>query len=749
MNQYNSRLATTQYANMTISQRLQASQSQAEQQKDKAIDGISEGSRLVGAEFLKNSLEGLGGRLSKVTGLKSVGQLGKNISDKGFAKGLAKTIADSKKEAVKMGTEFGKDKIDELTKKAKGFLNKATPEDSLLRKLVGGTTPEEILSGKTDLLSKLNLDDVKAQASAALDNVKGQVGSAVGDVKGQAAAALDNAKGQAATALDDAKGQAAGLQGQATNALNDAKVQSQEALGAAKSQVGSAVGDAKSQAAGLQGQATSALNDAKSQAAGLQGQAQAAVGDAKSQAAGLQGQATSALDDAKGQAASAVGDAKSQAAGLQGQATSALDDAKGQAAGLQGQAKNVLGSVEDEAGDALAKGQATLDRLQAGTGLPNLFGDAEKSSSGVFGKLKGLFSRAVNSDKLQQIKSDAQKALDIAGKQTAKEVNPFTGETIKSKLFSDPDAAPKFDLISDGKGGFLQEEGERIFDKRSGDLASDLSKGKKTLFDPFDFSSQSNKLDAMKKKALGQVEETKAQLAKQAENLKAQSGSAVEDLKATAGDLKSKAGSVAEDLKTKAEDLKTQAEDLSTDSGKNISQAFQEEAENKVRGVYDDVAASNEFGDEFGNLSLQTPKTLKVSGTAIPEPEPEAKAPEPEPSFQPSQDSGGPAPTTTAPEPTVQPKAAPPVSAPEQDSSLVSKATSDVEKDTSSLTKDIETGAEDVLNVGTDGIGGEVFEGLLGLGSIVLPSLLGGDTPTHSRPLTSGLSQTSTMGLGR
>tara|TARA_R110002012_G_scaffold52809_2_gene135689 strand:- start:1413 stop:3413 length:2001 start_codon:yes stop_codon:yes gene_type:complete len=666
MNQYNSRLATTQYANQTISQRIEASKSQAEQQKEKAIDGVAEGGRLLGAEFLKNSLQGLGGRLSKVTGLRSVGQLGKNISDKGFAKGLAKTIADSKKEAVKMGTEFGKDKIDELTKKAKGFLNKATPEDNLLKKLVGGTNPEEILSGKKDLLS-----------------------------------ALSDAKGQATSALSDA-----------TSAVSDVKAQAS-----------SAVGDAKS-----------ALSDAKS-----------AVGDAKAQAAGLQGQATSALDDAK-----------SQASGLQGQGQAALDDAKGQAAGLEGKATNLLGSVEDEAGDALTKGQEVLDRLQAGTGsLPNLVGDAEKSSSGVFGKFKGLFSKAVNTDKLQQIKSDAQKALDIAGKQPAKEVNPFTGETIKSKLFSDPDAAPKFDLVPDGKGGFLQEESERIFDKRSGDLANDLSKGKKTLFDPFDFSSQSNKLDAMKKKALGQVEENKAQLAKQAEDLKAQAGSAVEDGKAAAGDLKSKAVSVAEDLKSKAEDL-------STDSGKNISQAFQQEAENKVRGVFDDVAASNEFGDEFGNLSLQTPKTLKVSGTAIPEPEakapePQAKAPEPqaapepEPSFQPSQDSGGPAPkAAAAPEPTVQPQSTPPpVSAPEQDSSLVPKAVPEVEKDTDSLVKDVETGAEGALDLGTDGIGGEVFEGLMGIGSIVLPSLLGGDTPSHSQPLTSGLSQTSTMGLGR
>jgi len=687
MNQYNSRLATTQYANMTISQRLQASQSQAEQQKDKAVEGLSEGSRLVGAEFLKNSLEGLGGRLSKATGLKSVGQLGKNISDKGFAKGLAKTIADSKKEAIQKGTEFGKAKIDELTTKAKGFLNKATPEDNLLKKLVGGTSPEDILSGKKDLLSALS--DAKAQATSAVSD---------------ATSAVSNVKAQATSAVGDAK-----------SALSDAK---------------SAVDDAKAQAAGLQGQATSALDDAKAQAAGLQGQATSAVDDAKAQAAGLQGQATSAVGDAKAQAASAVGDAKAQAAGLQGQATSAV------------------GSVEDEAGDALAKGQEALDRLQSG--LPNLVGDAQKSSSGAFGKFKGLFSKAVDTDKLQQIKSDAQKALDIAGKQPAKEVNPFTGEAIKSKLFFDPDAAPKFDLVSDGKGGFLQEEGERIFDKRSADLASDLSKGKKALFDPFDFSSQSNKLDAMKKKALGKVQETKAQLAKQAEDLKAQADSAVDDVKV-------QAGSAVDDVKAKAEDLKAQGssalDDLSTDSGRNISQAFQQDAANKVRGVFDDVSPSEEFGDEFGNLSLQTPKTLKVSGSAIPEPEAKAPAPPaPEPSFQASAAPPPPAPTTTttAPEPTVQPKAAPaPVSAPEQDSSIVSKATSDVEKDTSSVLKDVEVGAEGALDVATDGIGGEVFEGLLGLGSIVLPSLIGGDTPSHSMPLTSGLSQTSTMGLGR
>jgi hypothetical protein len=157
MDNYNL-LAAAQAQNQSVSQRIELSKQLADKGKDRMADQFKEASNIIGGEFVKSSISQLGSKLSKMTGLESIGKLGENISKSGVTKGLAQTIAQTKDEALKKGTEFGKDKIEDLTKKTKQIAADADSDSSsVIDSIKSRVTDSDIYkAGKDNLSSKIN-----------------------------------------------------------------------------------------------------------------------------------------------------------------------------------------------------------------------------------------------------------------------------------------------------------------------------------------------------------------------------------------------------------------------------------------------------------------------------------------------------------------------------------------------------------------------------------------------------------------
>ena len=118
MNNYNQSLAEVATANQTIEQRI--AQSQQQLPPSKLQETLSTGGQIVGGEFLRGGFETLSKTLAKKTGLKSIGNLGKNIKTKGFKAGVEQTIRDTQQEAVTRGKAFTSQQIAELRTRAQG-----------------------------------------------------------------------------------------------------------------------------------------------------------------------------------------------------------------------------------------------------------------------------------------------------------------------------------------------------------------------------------------------------------------------------------------------------------------------------------------------------------------------------------------------------------------------------------------------------------------------------------------------------
>ena len=149
MNNYFSQLGVTDPSNLPISEQIQMRQLAMAKQKKSAEEetGIT---NIVGGEFIKVGLEQMGKGVAAKTGFSSLGNLGKNISSKGFTKGLSQTIADARKEALAKGTSFGQADIDSLTSRAKGMLSK-TAQGKL-------SDIEKWTAGRKNAINNLNRD---------------------------------------------------------------------------------------------------------------------------------------------------------------------------------------------------------------------------------------------------------------------------------------------------------------------------------------------------------------------------------------------------------------------------------------------------------------------------------------------------------------------------------------------------------------------------------------------------------------
>ena len=142
--------------------------------EDKANDQLKQTSEMIGGELLKSSLDKLGSTVSKATGLDSLGALGENVKKLGYKKGLAKTMADAQKEGTQKAIKFGQDKVDDVTAKAQGLLDKATKE---------GTQGVSDLKGKVTT----GLDDIKSSVEEGSDELTNILGKGKANMARQVA----------------------------------------------------------------------------------------------------------------------------------------------------------------------------------------------------------------------------------------------------------------------------------------------------------------------------------------------------------------------------------------------------------------------------------------------------------------------------------------------------------------------------------------------------------------------------------
>ena len=149
MNNYFTNLGVTNPSTLSLSNQIALQQLEL-QKKQKEVQQTAESTNIIGAELLKSSLEKIGKVAAAKTGFSSLGNLGANIRSKGFTKGLQKTIEDAQKEAVKKGTAFGQEQIDNLTAKAKNMLSK-NAQGQL-------ANAERYAAGKKNVLDNLNRD---------------------------------------------------------------------------------------------------------------------------------------------------------------------------------------------------------------------------------------------------------------------------------------------------------------------------------------------------------------------------------------------------------------------------------------------------------------------------------------------------------------------------------------------------------------------------------------------------------------
>ena len=200
MNNYNQSLAEVATANQTIEQRI--AQSQQQLPPSKLQETLSTGGQIVGGEFLRGGFETLSKTLAKKTGLKSIGNLGKNIKTKGFKAGVEQTIRDTQQEAVTRGKAFTSQQIAELRTRAQGVASQvgdaATGAVGEVRTAVQGAASQvgEASQG------------VASQVGDAAQGVASQVGDAatgaVSQVQSAAQSAAQSA-GDAAPSFTDSK----------------------------------------------------------------------------------------------------------------------------------------------------------------------------------------------------------------------------------------------------------------------------------------------------------------------------------------------------------------------------------------------------------------------------------------------------------------------------------------------------------------------------------------------------------------
>ena len=149
MNNYFSNLGVTNPSTLPISNQIALQQLQLQKSQEEAQQ-TAESTNIIGAEFLKSGLEKIGKGAAAKTGFSSLGNLGANIRSKGFTAGLKQTVEDARKEAIKKGTAFGQEQIDDLTKKAKSMLSK-NAQGQL-------ANAERYAAGKKNVLDNLNKD---------------------------------------------------------------------------------------------------------------------------------------------------------------------------------------------------------------------------------------------------------------------------------------------------------------------------------------------------------------------------------------------------------------------------------------------------------------------------------------------------------------------------------------------------------------------------------------------------------------
>ncbi len=198
MNNYFSNLGVTNPGTLSLSNQIALQQLKLQKTQEEAQQ-TAESTNIVGAEFLKSGLEKLGKGAAVKTGFGSLANLGSNIRSKGFTAGLKQTVEDARKEAIKKGTAFGQEQIDDLTTKAKNMLSKnaqgrlADAEryaagkknvlDNLNRDLQnrGLTTldPDDLSLGHKDVLQKIqqNIKDKQPVQSVTDDNLPTREGS--------------------------------------------------------------------------------------------------------------------------------------------------------------------------------------------------------------------------------------------------------------------------------------------------------------------------------------------------------------------------------------------------------------------------------------------------------------------------------------------------------------------------------------------------------------------------------------------
>ena len=149
MNNYFSNLGVTNPSTLSLSNQIALQQLKL-QKKQEEVQQSSESSNIIGAEFLKSGLEKIGKGAAAKTGFSSLGNLGANIRSKGFTAGLKQTVEDARKEAIKKGTAFGQEQIDDLTTKAKTMLSK-NAQGRL-------ADAQRYAAGKKNVLDNLNKD---------------------------------------------------------------------------------------------------------------------------------------------------------------------------------------------------------------------------------------------------------------------------------------------------------------------------------------------------------------------------------------------------------------------------------------------------------------------------------------------------------------------------------------------------------------------------------------------------------------
>jgi len=105
----------------SIHDQIQQSKQYAQQLQDKASEQLKQTGEMIGNEVLRSGFEKLGSSFSKATGITSMAGLSDNINKLGFQKGIALTLANSKKEGTQKLLDLSDNKIQSFKTQAKSI----------------------------------------------------------------------------------------------------------------------------------------------------------------------------------------------------------------------------------------------------------------------------------------------------------------------------------------------------------------------------------------------------------------------------------------------------------------------------------------------------------------------------------------------------------------------------------------------------------------------------------------------------